>query len=134
MIQFRAIIEVFGKPKEAVEQMLREIVKKIKERDEIKVIKEDYNEAEPAQKEFFTAFVEVTLDVPNVETLLGFLIDFGPTNVEILEPDMIQIPNTELESAVNDLLNKIHEMDRNLKMITAKYVTEMQKHNIHPSE
>lgn len=129
MIEARAIIELFGKPANAIELALKEIVKKIGERENIEIQNTEYGKPEQKQQGYYTAFVEVTIKTKKFDDLIGFLIDFGPTNIEILEPEQIKITNDELETSLNDLLGKIHEFDKKLKTITTHYLQLEQKLN-----
>ncbi len=127
MFEISCSLEIFGKPKEAVEMTLKELVERVKLREEIEVKKESYEKAVPMEKtpDFFIASVELILKIGGFEALAGFVVDFGPAQLEILKPhDKITLDVNELESGLNEALIKIQELDKRLKVATNLLVQE----------
>jgi len=118
MLKIRATIEAIGRPKELVTQALKDVVKEIKERHE--VINEDYSQPKKTSKTLFTAFVELTLTLDSYPALCGFVIDYMPTLIEVLEPDEIKMDFGELEEGINELINTIHTLDKQVKVLSAQ--------------
>jgi len=112
----RFIIEVMGKPPQIVEQTLKEVSKTISKR--FKIIHEEYSKAEPAEgSDLFSAFIEVEFKVKGFEELFLAVIDFGPTVVEVIEPGEIKVSNTELQSALSELVSKFHLLSKALQVL-----------------
>ena len=114
------IIEVLGKPKVHVEETIRNFVKEIKEKKEIKVIKEEFAPAEPKEKTLFTTFVELDMWVKGVASLVWFCFDYMPSSVEIIEPETIIYKAREVTSFLNDLQAKLHSVDMVVKQFTTE--------------
>lgn len=112
------IIEILGKPKEYIEQTLRDFVKDIKENKVYKVIREEYLPPEPKEETLFTAFVELEMWVKGVGELVFFCFDYMPSSVEIIEPESIMYKNRDLTSFLNDLQAKLHGIDMIVKQVT----------------
>ncbi len=130
MFEIRCIIELFGKPADALLKVLDNIIKSIKEREEVELLKFEHGKPENVKGEFFSAFTEVTVRIRDIEKLIGFLIDFGPVNIEILKPvGEVVIDSNDLESVLNDLMNKIHEFDNRLKVVGSKYAQLEDEYN-----
>ncbi len=121
----RFIIEIIARPKEMVDKTLREVVKVINSR--YKVVNEDYSDVELVpNSSLFSGFVEVEFKVKNFEELFDAMLDFGPTIVEVVEPNEIKISSAELQASLSDLLNKIHEMS---KIINALKIENLKLKN-----
>ena len=124
----RVVIEVVARPEKAAELMLQEIVKLVKKRRVINVLNEKHAKPEPVSKEFFTAFVELELEIQELSNVIGFIIDFGPVSLEILKPeDVVEIDAGDLEAVLNDLIGKVQDYDKKLKLVTAEYLKLRKK-------
>jgi len=119
-IHCSAIIEVLGKPKEHVEQTLKDYVKQIKESKDIKVIKEDFAPAEPQQKTLYSAFVELEMWVNGVANLVWFCFDYMPSSVEVIEPETIKYKSHDFSGFLNDLQARLHGLDMIIKKVTTE--------------
>src|SRR3989344_1311774 len=96
-ILFRTVVEVLGKPKEHIENTLREYVKNIKASQKYKVKVEDFAPAKQQEKqELWAAFVELELETETMANLLNFCFDFMPSVIEIIEPREIVVQDVEL--------------------------------------
>jgi len=115
----RVIIEIVGSPKEHIEEVMKQLVEKIKE--EKKLLKYNIFEAQEKEKLFFT-FTEMEMRFDNVEGLIGFCFDYMPSSVEILGEKEINVKREEIENVINDLLAKLHEYDMVLKNLRAELI------------
>lgn len=131
MFEIQCSLEMFGrhkegdeKSKEAVNLAIHNLIERVKLREEIKIIKETYNEPVPMEKAegFFLASVELMLKIENFESLVGFMIDFGPSHLEIIKPsDTVKLDINEIESGLNEALFKIQDLDKKLKITENMY-------------
>jgi len=127
--KIRAIIEGAAKhtdnkkAKNALSDYLKEIVNLINQRNDITVLADKVEKPKSTGNNVFTSFVEVIVEIKNFSGVLGFIIDFGPINIEILEPEgVVKIDSGELEGVINDFIAKLHEYDKRLKAITAAFL------------
>jgi hypothetical protein len=126
--KIRAVIEVLAKPEKAAVLMLKEIAKLVDKREKIRVLEEKHAKPENIGGDFFTAFVELELEVDDFSNLVGFIIDFGPVSIEIIEPeDLVEIDVGDMEAVLNDLIGKIQDYDKKLKLVTAEYLKFRKK-------
>lgn len=117
-IRCRTIIEILGKPKEHIEQTLKEYVADIRNDSELVVLGEEYAETKE-QDNMFAKFVELDLVVKGVGKLMGFCFQYMPSSIEIIKPDEFRLLNSEMASFLNDLQGRLHNVDmlaKNLKM------------------
>ena len=118
-MKVKIIIEIVGSPKEHIEEVMKQLVEKIKE--EKKLLKYNIFEAQEKDKLFFT-FTEIDMGFENMEELIGFCFDYMPSSVEILDENEIKIKREEIENVTNDLLAKLHEYDMVLKNLKAELI------------
>jgi hypothetical protein len=103
-LYLRVILEIVGKPKEHVEESLKEYVKKIKADKNYTIIKEKSEKAEKMENGLFSAFSEMEILMKDPQVLLNFCFDYLPSSVEIIEPERLLIKNSEFGDFINDLL------------------------------
>jgi hypothetical protein len=103
-LYLRVILEVVGKPKEHVDESLKEYVKKIKADKSYTIIKEKSEKAEKMENGLFSAFSEMEMLMKDTLVLLNFCFDYLPSSVEIVEPERVIVKNSEFGDFVNDLL------------------------------
>jgi archaeosine-15-forming tRNA-guanine transglycosylase len=120
MIRARMIIELLGFPPDALKATLKKAIEQMKERVVIK--KEFYAEPKKVGEKIFSSFVEFECEIKDFETLMGIVFDFGPSTIEILSPDEIKMKSKEIEHVLNDLVARIHEMDKQIKILTANNI------------
>ena len=118
-IRCRAIIEVLGKPKEHVEESLREYIDHIKKDSELVLLNETYADLKE-QGKLWSKFVEIDLVVKGISKMIGFCFEYMPSSLEILKPESIALSNHELSSFLNDLQARLHDVDMIVKQLKAE--------------
>ncbi|MBS3122466.1 hypothetical protein J4434_06305 [Candidatus Woesearchaeota archaeon] len=119
-IIIRAIVHMIGKPKEHLEQIIRDYVQELKKEDGVKVLKEDYADAEEKEeKHMFSIFVELEIEFRNVDKLMWFCFDYMPSSIEILSPDKFVYDANHFTSFLNELQGKMHKLDMLIKNFEA---------------
>jgi hypothetical protein len=115
----RIIIEVLGAPAEHVEETLRLLLSKMKEKPDFKVKTGRVYKAKPAG-ELFTSFAEVELYISGISDLPELCFEFMPSSIEILEPAEIHENPKAVSDFLNDLMGRMHEVDMRLKNAIAQ--------------
>src|SRR3989338_4175525 len=102
-IQFRAILEILGRPPEHIIQGLKLIIDRIKAEKGIVIIEEIHHA--PAlvkdSKDLYTTFSELTLEVDNLNILFGFIFQYMPSNIDIISPENLSLSNQDMNQATN---------------------------------
>ncbi len=112
----RFTIEVMGKPEEIVDRTLKQVVSSFGER--YKIVHEDYSKIKKVEgSALFSGFVEIEFEVENFEKLFAAVIDYGPVVVEVVEPPEIKVSDTELQSALSDLVAKFHQFSKAIQYL-----------------
>ncbi|MDO8740299.1 MAG: hypothetical protein Q7J54_01850 [Candidatus Woesearchaeota archaeon] len=113
----RLIVEMLGKPKEHLDQTMKQYIEKLKDDKDIIVIKEEYSE--PEDKEgMFAEFVELEMLFRSIEVLTFFCFDYMPSSVEIIAPEKVSYVTRDVMAFLNDLQARLHTIDLKLKTIT----------------
>ena len=128
MIEARLMIEVLGKPKEILLKTLEKVVLTINERYKV-LYKEVMKPKKIKNSEMFSTVLEVEVRFNNFEDLFSCILDFGPTFIEILEPDEITIKSIEIQNTLSDLVGKLHDMSRIIERLTVENLLLKKKVN-----
>ena len=118
-IRCRTIIEVLGKPKEHVEDALKQYIEHIKEDHELVVLNEDYSDMKE-QGNLWSKFVELELVIKGTSKLIGFCFEYMPSSIEVLKPEHLIMTNPEISNFLNDLQAKLHNVDMVVKQLKAE--------------
>ncbi|MEK6945894.1 MAG: hypothetical protein AABW63_03810 [Nanoarchaeota archaeon] len=107
------LLEVLGRPPEHVTNSLNEIIKSIAEEPGITVKEKLMNEPAPLkeEKELFTAFAEVEIEVETLMKLLSLLFKYMPSHVEIIEPEDLKMKHNDWNELLNELTRRLHAYD-----------------------
>ena|SRR3989344_3208293 len=124
-ITAQLIVEIAGFPREHVEEVMKQVVEKVKE--EYEVIESFIREPREV-KEFWSSFVEIKMKFNSMEQLTGFCFDYMPSSVDIIEPVKFSLESYELNNLFNDLMGKMHHYDLMLKNFRA--TNEMLKRKL----
>ncbi len=121
-IVVRSIINMIGTPKEHLDKIIREYIQELKKEDGVKVIKEDYGEAEEksGKKGMFSTFVELELEFKDVDRLMWFSFDYMPSSIEVIDPEIIQQTCQGFTAYMNELQTKLHKLDMLIKNFEAE--------------
>jgi hypothetical protein len=118
-IKVRVFMEVMGWPKEGLTKHLKEVIQILQDKTEWKVTKEQYAEPEKIGEKMYTTHVEFEGEPPNLPTLFMFSLMFGPSTIEILEPDELYITASELQEILSDVISKVQGMDKDIKVLSS---------------
>ena len=126
-IRCRTIIEVLGKPKEHVDNAIKEYIGHIKEDSELVILNEDYSEIKE-QGPLWSKFVELELVIKGTKKLISFCFEYMPSSIEVVKPEHFVMTNSELSNFLNDLQARLHSVDMIVKQQKAE--NDFLKHNM----
>ena len=118
-IRCRTIIEVLGKPKEHVENSIKEYIEHIKQDSELVILSEEYSELKE-QGNLWSQFVELDLVVKGTQKLISFCFEYMPSSIEVAKPENLGMTNREISSFLNDLQARLHNVDMVVKQLKAE--------------
>ena len=113
------ILEIVGRPPEHLTDTLKNIVDKMKEEKGVSI--KDFKINEPAlmkdQKDFYTNFAEIELEVENSLKLLLMVFQYMPAHIEITYPENIKLTNDGFGGILNELARRLHGYDEVARVI-----------------
>lgn len=105
-------MEVLGKPKEHVEEALKEYIQKLKADKHYKVLIEEYAETQKKDnQELWSTFVELEISTESIQDIIGFCFDYMPALIEIIEPEELTLTDMDISNFLSDLQGKLHQVD-----------------------
>lgn len=116
------IIEVLGKPPEHLTETLNEIIKKIDEEKGVSVLSKKINEPilMKDQKEFYTTFAEIEVEVKEIFNLGILIFKYMPAHIEVISPELIALTNNGWNDIFNEITRRLHGYDEIARIIQAE--------------
>jgi hypothetical protein len=113
LIKAALILEVIGRPPEHLVQALEEIIKQINDEKGVEITSKKINEPVPMkdQKDFYTTFAEVDVDVEDIIYLAILMFKYMPAHVEIISPELIVLSNNGWSDILSELVRRLHGYD-----------------------
>jgi hypothetical protein len=112
------IIEVAGRPPEYLENSLKIHLDKLNNIKDVRLISSKI--AEPrlieTEKDLYTCFGEVEVEVLGMAKLMDLIFDFMPSSVEIINPSEIEFNCQEATMFANDMAGRLHKYDEVAKI------------------
>ena len=136
-IKVRMFFELMGWPPEALNKHLEQIVEhlkktwkvtkeeyavpeKIHKDDEVQTGNESKTEETQKKNEMYSSHVEIEADISNLPDLFMVILNFGPSIIEIIEPEEVFIKANELQDIMADISAKVNAMDMDVKILAAQ--------------
>lgn len=136
-IKAMLIFDVIGKPPEHLIETLNGIIKKIGEEKGVDVKNNKVNEPVlmKDQKEFYTSFAEVEIEVEEIMQLAMLMFRYMPAHIEIISPELIALTNNEGSEILSELTRRLHGYDEVARIIqTEKKILEKKLRELMPKE
>lgn len=118
-LRIKAILEVVGKPKEYVENMLESYLVNIKEDETLMVVSQKTNPASESEGVWST-FGEIELVIRGLTNLISFCINYMPSSIEIIKPENFNFEARVFTGFINDILSKLHVVDMMVKKVNTQ--------------
>ena len=107
------ILDIIGRPPEHLVKMLEDVIGDMgKEKG---VIVKSKSIKEPAfmkdNKEFYTTFAEVEVEVEDIRYLAGLMFKYMPAHIEVISPENISIQNNGWSEILSEIVRNLHSYD-----------------------
>ena len=115
-IKVNFIFEVLGMNEEIVENSLKEHVEKLEKIKTSLVYKKDFSKIEKVEKPMkgietaYSQIVETEAMVQDLKTLMVITISYGPSSIEILKPNTMNVSAGEIQDVANMTSGVIHQI------------------------
>lgn len=123
------VIEILGRPKEHIVEALEKIIDQIKEEKSVTVEESKIHEPKEVkdQKDLFTTFAEVEVQVESPLNLAMLMFKYMPAHMEIISPEKISMSNNGYGDILNELTRRLHGYDEIARVLQAeKQILENQ--------
>lgn len=128
------ILEILGRPPEHLKTSLEDIINKMNKEKDVEVSEKKIHEPTQTKsnKNFYTTFAEVEVEVKNISILTSLMFKYMPANVEVIEPENINLTNNGWSEILSEITRKLHRYDevarmlQNEKKILEKKVKELK--------
>jgi len=119
------IIEILGRPPEHIKEALTNISTRIGAEKGLKILDQKQHDPVPAKdsKDLFTAFAEFDVEFDTLEDYFGILITYMPAHMELVTPENITLPNSDLNQLTGAIVQRLHHYDA----ITKRAMVEKDK-------
>ena len=107
------VLDIIGKPKEYLVESLERLVGNIGREKGVLIVSKEIKDPVQMkdQKEFYSTFAEIEIEVEEISTLFILMFRYMPAHIEILSPSMLGMTNNILNEALNDMIRRLHSYD-----------------------
>lgn len=113
------ILDIIGRPPEHLVESLEKIIEEMEKEKGItiksKKIKEPMLMKE--QKNFYTTFAEIEIEVEEILYLAVLMFKYMPAHIEIISPEIIALSNNGFNEILNELVRRLHGYDEVARMM-----------------
>jgi len=122
------VIEIAGKPPEYIKEVLEKAIEQLEKEEGSKLINKTFHDPQlDAEKNLYSAFVEVELKVNSLPTLVCLILEYLPSSIEIIKPSEMHLQISEVNNLVNDLAAKMHKVtDLTRRIGSENYILKKQ--------
>lgn len=115
------ILEAIGRPKEHLVEALEEIIKQIDAEEKVSVVSKKIHEpiVMKDQKEFFTTYAEIEIEIEELLRLIALIFKYMPANIEVISPEKLIFENNDVSEILSELARKLHGYDELARVMQA---------------
>jgi len=106
--------EVLAVSEDVVKESLKKHIEKFSSDERAKVYKKDIAEIQEVENPMknvekgFSQFCEINMIVKNMDNIIQLVIEYGPSSIEILRPNKLEIDIGEAQNILNTVANMMH--------------------------
>ncbi len=107
------ILDIVGRPPEHLVETLKKIIEEMEKEKGVTVISKKIKEPTliKNQKEFYTTFAEIEIEVDDILKLALLMFKYMPAHIEILSPEILALSNNAFNDILNELVRRLHGYD-----------------------
>jgi len=114
------IFEIIGRPPEKLKEALEDIINQIDKEKGVEVKSKEIKEPTTMkdQKDLFTTFAEVEVEVEEIQYLALLMFKYMPAHIEIISPELIALTNNGWGDILSELTRRLHAYDEVARVLT----------------
>ena len=123
------ILDVIGRPPKHLIESLEKVIEEMDKEKGVKVMMKDIKEPTlmKEQKDFYTTFAEVEVEVEDILVLAILLFKYMPAHLEIISPEIIAISNNGWNDILNELTRRLHAYDEIARIVQNEKIVLLKK-------
>jgi len=127
-IRVAMILEIIGRPAEHLVETLGKIIDEMEKEKGVSVVEKKINEPVlmKDQKDFYTTFAEVEIEVDEIMILAGLMFKYMPAHIEVISPELIALTNNGWGDIFSELTRRLHKYDEVARVLQMQ-LAQLQK-------
>ena len=123
------ILDVIGRPPKHLIESLEKIIEEMDKEKGVKVKMKDIKKPTlmKDQKDFYTTFAEIEVELDDVLNLAILLFKYMPAHLEIISPEIIAISNNSWNDILNELTRRLHAYDEIARVLQNEKIILLKK-------
>ena len=126
------ILDIIGRPADYLVKTLEALLDEMGNEKGVTMISKEIKEPTTMKdnKEFFTTFAEVEIEVETMLHLAALMFKYMPAHIEVLSPESIGMANNEWGDILSEIVRRLHsydEMARLMQLENEKLVRKIQE-------
>lgn len=123
------VIEVMGRPKEHLIEMLEKMATDIDNEKGVEVVSKKIHEPKELEKhkDLFSAFIEVEINVEQAMLLAILMFKYMPSHVEVIEPEKFEIAAYQFGDMLSEITRRLHQYDELLRVYQVEKIALEKK-------
>ncbi len=107
------ILDIIGRPPEHLVESLEMIIENIGKEKGVTIKSKQIKEPVlmKDQKNFYTTFAEIEVEVDEILYLTILMFKYMPAHIEIISPEIIALSNSGFNDILNELVRRLHGYD-----------------------
>ena len=112
-IRAMLILDVIGRPPQHLVETLEKIAEEMGKEKGVAVKSKSIKEPTVMKenKEFYTTFSEIEIEVENILYLAILMFKYMPAHIEVISPEKITLSNNEWSDILSELVRRLHSYD-----------------------
>jgi hypothetical protein len=104
------MLEIIGRPAEHLTETLNDIVTKMDAEPRVTIKEKKIAEPKEVeeQKDFFSSFAEIEVEVEGILDLVVLCFKYMPAHVEVVNPELIAVTNNSWSDILSEIVRKLH--------------------------
>lgn len=123
-IKAQLIMEVLGKPREYVKEVLEDLGKQIGNEAGVSVTTCSIGEPRETKdsKDVYTGFLDIEVECEKIENLMMLCFKYMPAHVELFSPEKINFNNVQINELLNAIIAKLHSYDEITRILSVQKI------------
>lgn len=103
---FNMIVEGISNDEQALAKQMEVLESKLKA-EKFKLLKFEKSDV-AHEKDSYTMFFNADIAVPEFSDIIYLIVQYGPSSVELLEPDKVELDLSQTQTVLNEVASAIH--------------------------